>query len=196
MECCGQWSRQDDWWQCRTGACCPLCAPLSMSCLCLLQHTSPEGGIHLNCHYCHNLFTGKPEILDWQVRTFLRAMWRLRSTPTRTAELFLPLLKGEPFLSHCSACLGHRDVPGDVPECCSADQQRVRRVGGDLLCQALPGELGTCLRPIGLLLWEAQGPAGSLPDLVAVFLAGQDISVLLQGLLRGLQAATWGSVSV
>ncbi|KAG9477991.1 hypothetical protein GDO78_013140 [Eleutherodactylus coqui] len=30
------------------------------------ERTSPEGGIHLNCHYCHNMFTGKPEILDWQ----------------------------------------------------------------------------------------------------------------------------------
>lgn len=166
------------------GACCPLCASLSMSCLCLLQHTSPEGGIHLNCHYCHNLFTGKPEILDWQVRTFPRGMRRLRSTPARTTELFLSLLKGESFLSHCSECLGYRDVPGDVPERCSADvQQRVRRVGGDVLCQTLPGELGTCVRPIALLPWEARGPPASLPDLVVVFLAGQDVSVLLQGLL-------------
>lgn len=41
-----------------------------MSCLCLLQRTSPEGGIHLNCHYCHNLFSGKPEILDWQDKVY------------------------------------------------------------------------------------------------------------------------------
>lgn len=33
-----------------------------------MQRSSPEGGIHLTCHSCHNLFTGKPEILDWQVR--------------------------------------------------------------------------------------------------------------------------------
>ncbi|KAG8448282.1 hypothetical protein GDO86_015395 [Hymenochirus boettgeri] len=39
------------------------CSP---SCWTTFQRTSPEGGIHLNCHYCHNLFTGKPEILDWQ----------------------------------------------------------------------------------------------------------------------------------
>lgn len=184
MDCGGQWSRRDDWWQCRAGACCPLRAPLSMRCLCLLQHTSPEGGIHLNCHYCHNLFTGKPEILDWQVRTFPRGMWRLRSTPARTTELFLSLLQGESLLSHCSECLGYRDVPGDAPECCSAGvQQHVRRVGGDLLCQTLPGELGTCLRPVVLLPWEAWGPPASQLDLVVVFLAGQDVSVLLQGLL-------------
>ncbi|KFP34524.1 Zinc finger MYM-type protein 3, partial [Colius striatus] len=30
----------------------------------------PEGGIHLNCHYCHNLFSGKPEILDWQDKVY------------------------------------------------------------------------------------------------------------------------------
>ncbi|KAM4695722.1 zinc finger MYM-type protein 3 [Rhinophrynus dorsalis] len=39
------------------------CSP---SCWTTFQRTSPEGGIHLSCHYCHNLFTGKPEILDWQ----------------------------------------------------------------------------------------------------------------------------------
>lgn len=39
------------------------CSP---SCWTKFQRTSPEGGIHLNCHYCHNMFTGKPEILDWQ----------------------------------------------------------------------------------------------------------------------------------
>ncbi|XP_027546479.1 zinc finger MYM-type protein 3 isoform X4 [Neopelma chrysocephalum] len=35
-----------------------------------LERTSPEGGIHLNCHYCHNLFSGKPEILDWQDKVY------------------------------------------------------------------------------------------------------------------------------
>ncbi|XP_033919587.1 zinc finger MYM-type protein 3 isoform X3 [Melopsittacus undulatus] len=35
-----------------------------------LTRTSPEGGIHLNCHYCHNLFSGKPEILDWQDKVY------------------------------------------------------------------------------------------------------------------------------
>ncbi|XP_053555068.1 zinc finger MYM-type protein 3 isoform X2 [Bombina bombina] len=39
------------------------CSP---SCWTKFQRTSPEGGIHLNCHYCHSMFTGKPEILDWQ----------------------------------------------------------------------------------------------------------------------------------
>nr|DBA13708.1 TPA: hypothetical protein GDO54_017052 [Pyxicephalus adspersus] len=39
------------------------CSP---SCWTKFQRTRPEGGIHLNCHYCHNMFTGKPEILDWQ----------------------------------------------------------------------------------------------------------------------------------
>ncbi|KAM8933955.1 zinc finger MYM-type protein 3 isoform 2-T2 [Pelodytes ibericus] len=39
------------------------CSP---SCWTTFQRTSPEGGIHLNCHYCHSMFTGKPEILDWQ----------------------------------------------------------------------------------------------------------------------------------
>ncbi|XP_075619423.1 zinc finger MYM-type protein 3 isoform X3 [Balearica regulorum gibbericeps] len=34
------------------------------------KRTSPEGGIHLNCHYCHNLFSGKPEILDWQDKVY------------------------------------------------------------------------------------------------------------------------------
>ncbi|XP_072192253.1 zinc finger MYM-type protein 3 isoform X2 [Excalfactoria chinensis] len=43
------------------------CSP---SCWTKFQHTSPEGGIHLNCHYCHNLFTGKPEILDWQDKMY------------------------------------------------------------------------------------------------------------------------------
>ncbi|XP_069065309.1 zinc finger MYM-type protein 3 isoform X2 [Pleurodeles waltl] len=39
------------------------CSP---SCWTKFQRTTPEGGIHLTCHYCNNLFTGKPEILDWQ----------------------------------------------------------------------------------------------------------------------------------
>uniref|UniRef100_A0A8C5QDR7 Zinc finger MYM-type containing 3 n=1 Tax=Leptobrachium leishanense TaxID=445787 RepID=A0A8C5QDR7_9ANUR len=39
------------------------CSP---TCWTAFQRTSPEGGIHLSCHYCHNMFTGKPEILDWQ----------------------------------------------------------------------------------------------------------------------------------
>ncbi|XP_019391895.1 PREDICTED: zinc finger MYM-type protein 3 isoform X1 [Crocodylus porosus] len=43
------------------------CSP---SCWTKFQHTSPEGGIHLSCHYCHNLFSGKPEILDWQDKVY------------------------------------------------------------------------------------------------------------------------------
>nr|XP_033801044.1 zinc finger MYM-type protein 3 isoform X3 [Geotrypetes seraphini] len=43
------------------------CSP---SCWTKFQRTSPEGGIHLNCHYCHNVFTGKPEVLDWQDRMY------------------------------------------------------------------------------------------------------------------------------
>ncbi|NXH15524.1 ZMYM3 protein, partial [Bucco capensis] len=43
------------------------CSP---SCWSKFQRTSPEGGIHLNCHYCHNLFSGKPEILDWQDKVY------------------------------------------------------------------------------------------------------------------------------
>ncbi|XP_032083868.1 zinc finger MYM-type protein 3 isoform X3 [Thamnophis elegans] len=39
------------------------CSP---SCWTKFQRSSPEGEIHLTCHSCHNLFTGKPEILDWQ----------------------------------------------------------------------------------------------------------------------------------
>ncbi|VFV43464.1 zinc finger mym-type protein 3 isoform [Lynx pardinus] len=35
------------------------CSP---SCWTKFQRTSPEGGIHLSCHYCHSLFSGKPEI--------------------------------------------------------------------------------------------------------------------------------------
>lgn len=85
------------WWQREVGARCPLCASPSMSCLCLLQRTSPEGGIHLNCHYCHNLFSGKPEILDWQVRTFPRGMLRQRPTLVRTTGLLpLPAESGAP----------------------------------------------------------------------------------------------------
>ncbi|XP_053931928.1 zinc finger MYM-type protein 3 isoform X2 [Cuculus canorus] len=43
------------------------CSP---SCWTKFQRTSPEGGIHLNCHYCHSLFSGKPEILDWQDKVY------------------------------------------------------------------------------------------------------------------------------
>ncbi|KAH0630754.1 hypothetical protein JD844_003943 [Phrynosoma platyrhinos] len=39
------------------------CSP---SCWTKFQRASPEGGIHLTCHSCHNLFTEKPEILDWK----------------------------------------------------------------------------------------------------------------------------------
>ncbi|XP_066570849.1 zinc finger MYM-type protein 3 isoform X2 [Amia ocellicauda] len=39
------------------------CSP---SCWAKFQKNSPEGDIHLNCHSCHNLFNGKPEVLDWQ----------------------------------------------------------------------------------------------------------------------------------
>ncbi|XP_033876651.3 zinc finger MYM-type protein 3-like isoform X1 [Acipenser ruthenus] len=39
------------------------CSP---SCWTKFQKSSPEGDIHLNCHSCHNLFSGKPEVLDWQ----------------------------------------------------------------------------------------------------------------------------------
>uniref|UniRef100_H2ZZK5 Zinc finger MYM-type containing 3 n=1 Tax=Latimeria chalumnae TaxID=7897 RepID=H2ZZK5_LATCH len=38
----------------------------SSSCWTNFQQSSPEGGVHLNCHYCHNLFSGKPETLEWQ----------------------------------------------------------------------------------------------------------------------------------
>ncbi|MEJ1281447.1 zinc finger MYM-type 3 [Cricetulus griseus] len=34
------------------------------------KRTSPEGGIHLSCHYCHSLFSGKPEVLEWQDQVF------------------------------------------------------------------------------------------------------------------------------
>ncbi|XP_034297603.1 zinc finger MYM-type protein 3 isoform X2 [Pantherophis guttatus] len=43
------------------------CSP---SCWTKFQRSSPEGGIHLTCHSCHNLFTGKPEILDWQDKVY------------------------------------------------------------------------------------------------------------------------------
>ncbi|XP_075394704.1 zinc finger MYM-type protein 3 isoform X2 [Tenrec ecaudatus] len=43
------------------------CSP---SCWTKFQRTSPEGGIHLSCHYCHSLFSGKPEVLDWQDQAF------------------------------------------------------------------------------------------------------------------------------
>uniref|UniRef100_A0A8C9PLL6 Zinc finger MYM-type containing 3 n=1 Tax=Spermophilus dauricus TaxID=99837 RepID=A0A8C9PLL6_SPEDA len=43
------------------------CSP---SCWTKFQRTSPEGGIHLSCHYCHSLFSGKPEVLDWQEQVF------------------------------------------------------------------------------------------------------------------------------
>ncbi|XP_070616162.1 zinc finger MYM-type protein 3 isoform X2 [Erythrolamprus reginae] len=43
------------------------CSP---SCWTKFQRSSPEGGIHLTCHSCHNLFTGKPEILDWQEKVY------------------------------------------------------------------------------------------------------------------------------
>ncbi|NWU88947.1 ZMYM3 protein, partial [Upupa epops] len=43
------------------------CSP---SCWTKFQRTTPEGGIHLKCHYCHNLFSGKPEILDWQDKVY------------------------------------------------------------------------------------------------------------------------------
>ncbi|KAM3827751.1 zinc finger MYM-type protein 3 isoform 3-T4 [Vipera latastei] len=43
------------------------CSP---SCWTKFQRSSPEGGIHLTCHSCHNLFTGKPEILDWQDQVY------------------------------------------------------------------------------------------------------------------------------
>ncbi|XP_028625837.1 zinc finger MYM-type protein 3 isoform X4 [Grammomys surdaster] len=43
------------------------CSP---SCWTKFQRTSPEGGIHLSCHYCHSLFSGKPEVLEWQDQVF------------------------------------------------------------------------------------------------------------------------------
>ncbi|XP_059832883.1 zinc finger MYM-type protein 3-like isoform X5 [Hypanus sabinus] len=45
------------------------CSP---NCWTNFQQSSPEGSIQLSCTYCHNIFSGKPEILDWQgsVRQF------------------------------------------------------------------------------------------------------------------------------
>uniref|UniRef100_A0A8D0B8B6 Zinc finger MYM-type containing 3 n=1 Tax=Salvator merianae TaxID=96440 RepID=A0A8D0B8B6_SALMN len=43
------------------------CSP---NCWTKFQRASPEGGIHLTCHSCHNLFAGKPEILDWQDKVY------------------------------------------------------------------------------------------------------------------------------
>uniref|UniRef100_A0A8C5RKP3 Zinc finger MYM-type containing 3 n=1 Tax=Laticauda laticaudata TaxID=8630 RepID=A0A8C5RKP3_LATLA len=43
------------------------CSP---SCWTKFQRSSPEGGVHLTCHSCHNLFAGKPEILDWQDKVY------------------------------------------------------------------------------------------------------------------------------
>nr|XP_015206899.1 PREDICTED: zinc finger MYM-type protein 3-like isoform X1 [Lepisosteus oculatus] len=39
------------------------CSP---TCWTKFQKNSPEGDIHLSCHSCHNLFNGKPEVLEWQ----------------------------------------------------------------------------------------------------------------------------------
>lgn len=161
MDCCDQWSRRHDWRQCRSGACCPPCASPSVSCLCFPQRTSPEGGIHLNCHYCHNLFSGKPEILDWQVRTFPGEHVEAEANPSEDHRA-LPLLAQS------------RAPSEPVP--------RMPRLQRPTVLPSLPR--------------EAWGPPASLADLVAVSLAGQGVSVLLQGLLRGFQAAAWGSVSV
>ncbi|KFQ05951.1 Zinc finger MYM-type protein 3, partial [Leptosomus discolor] len=46
------------------------CSPSCWTKFQVLKYPSPEGGIHLNCHYCHNLFSGKPEILDWQDKVY------------------------------------------------------------------------------------------------------------------------------
>ncbi|KAI1902744.1 hypothetical protein AGOR_G00019160 [Albula goreensis] len=43
------------------------CSP---SCWTKFQNNSPDGDIHLNCHSCHTMFNGKPEILDWQDSIF------------------------------------------------------------------------------------------------------------------------------
>ncbi|KAG7484204.1 hypothetical protein MATL_G00046790 [Megalops atlanticus] len=43
------------------------CSP---SCWTKFQNNSPDGDIHLNCHSCHTVFNGKPEILDWQDSIF------------------------------------------------------------------------------------------------------------------------------
>ncbi|XP_045080282.1 zinc finger MYM-type protein 3-like isoform X3 [Coregonus clupeaformis] len=39
------------------------CSP---SCWSKFQRNSPNGGIYFSCLSCHNMFSGKPEILDWQ----------------------------------------------------------------------------------------------------------------------------------
>uniref|UniRef100_A0A2K6MEK5 TRASH domain-containing protein n=1 Tax=Rhinopithecus bieti TaxID=61621 RepID=A0A2K6MEK5_RHIBE len=43
------------------------CSP---SCWTKFQVLQPRRGIHLSCHYCHSLFSGKPEVLDWQDQVF------------------------------------------------------------------------------------------------------------------------------
>ncbi|XP_048838844.1 zinc finger MYM-type protein 3-like isoform X1 [Brienomyrus brachyistius] len=43
------------------------CSP---SCWTKFQKNTPDGDIHLSCHSCHNMFNGKPEILDWQDSIF------------------------------------------------------------------------------------------------------------------------------
>ncbi|XP_038603546.1 zinc finger MYM-type protein 3 isoform X2 [Tachyglossus aculeatus] len=43
------------------------CSP---SCWSKFQRSSPEGGPHLTCHYCHSLFSTKPEVLEWQDQAF------------------------------------------------------------------------------------------------------------------------------
>uniref|UniRef100_A0A6I8N8F7 Zinc finger MYM-type containing 3 n=1 Tax=Ornithorhynchus anatinus TaxID=9258 RepID=A0A6I8N8F7_ORNAN len=43
------------------------CSP---SCWSKFQRSSPEGGPHLTCHYCHGLFSTKPEVLEWQDQAF------------------------------------------------------------------------------------------------------------------------------
>lgn len=83
-----------------------------MSCLCLLQRTSPEGGIHLNCHYCHNLFSGKPEILDWQVRTFPQGDVEVEANPSEDRKApFSPYSKQSCCASALNALAA--DMPGD-----------------------------------------------------------------------------------
>uniref|UniRef100_A0A8C8IXV8 TRASH domain-containing protein n=1 Tax=Oncorhynchus tshawytscha TaxID=74940 RepID=A0A8C8IXV8_ONCTS len=39
------------------------CSP---SCWSTFQRNSPNGALYFNCVSCHNMFNGKPEILDWQ----------------------------------------------------------------------------------------------------------------------------------
>ncbi|KAJ8266472.1 hypothetical protein GJAV_G00130810 [Gymnothorax javanicus] len=43
------------------------CSP---NCWTKFQNNSLDGDIHLNCHSCHRIFNGKPEILDWQDSIF------------------------------------------------------------------------------------------------------------------------------